>query len=135
MNPSPDLLIEFEQHPTGELMPRQWQLAGISYAILAFAYSFFMKYREFDLVRTMGISDVRSYLSISQLPVQLLIIIGSWLVFSLLASFMPINHHPYHQKLKAVSIILLIGIASVTAVIFTLNYVDVKDIVRSSKYY
>lgn len=135
MEPTKDLLVEFENQPDSQLMNRKWQRIALSYSALLTVYSLVVKYLEFRLVKSVGLNDVRMYIISSQLLQQLLMIAGLWVVFSFLISFIPMNNHTYWQKLKLAAIVLLVVISSVTGVIYTLSYFDVREIVRFSIHY
>lgn len=132
MEVSQDILTEFENQPVSQLMSKMWQRIAMSYSVLLAVYSLVVKYFEFRLVISAGLSDMRMYTISSQLLQQLFIIIFLWVVFTFLISFIPMSDHTYGQKLKFVAILLLASISSGTAVIFTQNYFDVREIVRFS---
>ncbi|MGN6492029.1 MAG: hypothetical protein ACTHLE_08550 [Agriterribacter sp.] len=132
MEATEDVLTEFENQPASQLISWKWQLIAISYSILVAVYALVVKYFEFRLVIRAGLSDMRKYIISSHLPGQCLTIVGLWAVFSFLISLMPMNNYTYGQKLKLVAIVLLAAILSVTAVIFTQSYFDVREIVRFS---
>ena len=133
MNQPVDLLAELEALPARQLMNFKWRKILTSYSIVMMVYSTVVKCLEFDLLRNFPVNDRGTDIFFSGLQFQLTLIIGSWTVFSLLISTIPIGFYTYRERLKPMSIILMVTILSVTALIFTLSYYEIKNIISYPK--